>query len=70
MVAGTKAGSVCVQAFGEYSWTAVNAKDVVSLPEGVTRGLHSRQSKTFQRGIFEVLAYLQVVQYLNHEGAN
>jgi len=60
MVVGIRPGNVCVQAFGEYSWTASHARDVVSLPGGVSRGLHTRHAKAFKRGLYEVEEYLKV----------
>ena len=61
MSAGIRPGHVCLQAFGEYSWTAVHSRDVVTLPEAVSKGLHAGHAKAFQRGLLEVEEYLKVI---------
>ena len=52
---------VCVRAFGDFSWTAVKQVDVTDFETGVRLGFHQKKKQqAFQRGMFEVAAYLQV----------
>ena len=52
---------MCVQAFGDFSWTAVKKADITDFEAGVRLGFHQKKKQqAFQRGMFEVHTYLQV----------
>ena len=56
---------VCVQAFGDFSWTAVKRADVTGFEAGLRMGYHQKKKQqAFQRGMFELLTYLQVMKLL------
>lgn len=65
--AGVRNNLVCVQAFGDFSWTVVKRADVTDFETGVRLGFHQKKKQqAFQRGIFEVSAYLQVNSVLSN----
>ena len=55
-------GLVPVHAFGEFNWFCVKKADVTPFPEGINSNLHAKSAtKAFQRALFEVVEYLQVL---------
>lgn len=58
---GIRKTSVCLQAFGDFSWFKVTHGDITEFATGVHNGFHQKQKRpAFQRAIYEVLTYLQV----------